>query len=108
MAFNAPPFEIANRFQGPIQGFVGQVLRTAAFFPDITGTSWYRDASDNARVGGAPNSQHLLALAVDALVEDRRRFVSIARHFGLTAVDEGTHVHLQAFPAGVIPRRFFV
>ena len=70
-------------------------------------TSWYRDSSHNRSVGGNADSQHLLGFAVD-LAGSRSQLQALARaarSAGLTAVDEGDHVHVQAFPAGVIRGR---
>jgi hypothetical protein len=67
-------------------------------------TSWGRSRARNAAVGGKPRSQHLVWTAADfagptwAKDEARRR----ARSLGLIAFDEGDHLHVQLFPAGVI------
>ncbi len=61
-------------------------------------TSWYRTPERNVIVGGHPQSRHLLGLAVDVVVDDARRVPALlddARRAGLTAVDEGDHVHIQ-------------
>lgn len=62
-------------------------------------TSWYRTVKHNAQVGGDPNSRHLYGLAIDVVLDndiDKERFISECRkRFGLAAVDEGDHVHVQ-------------
>lgn len=67
-------------------------------------TSWWRDPISNRNVGGSPESQHLFGLAVDAAGthDARRQLVERARAVGLVAVDEGSHVHVQAFPRGAL------
>lgn len=69
-------------------------------------TSFARTRSHNAAVGGAPSSQHLLGLAVDLvpLDGDMAGLEEAARSFGYGYVlNEGDHVHIQAYPAGQIP-----
>ncbi len=70
-------------------------------------TSWFRDEQHNLRVGGAPFSQHRLALALDVRTSDPAALVISARQAGIVAVDEGSHVHLQARPAGTLAPRLF-
>ena len=74
---------------------------------DGTITSWLRDPVQNAAVGGAELSQHLLGLAIDVVTPDPASAVELFRQQGFVAVDEGTHVHVQALPAGSIPRQVF-
>lgn len=75
----------------------------AAYFaagrPNIRVTSWWRDRATNARVGGAANSQHLTALAVD-LVGDVRALHSALVRQGLVPINEGDHLHVQRHPGG--------
>lgn len=66
-------------------------------------TSWWRDATTNARAGGSPQSQHLLGTALD-LVGDTARIAMVARDVGFVVMVESDHVHLQAWPAGA-PQR---
>ncbi len=62
-------------------------------------TSWIRSGARNRRVGGNPNSRHLLGLAVDVVLDrpaDTKVFMSDCRRLGLRAIDEGDHIHVQA------------
>lgn len=64
---------------------------------EVTVTSWARSAERNADVGGTPNSLHLLGLAMD-LVGSSSALARVAaawRGFGLQAIDEGDHLHLE-------------
>ncbi len=71
-------------------------------------TSWWRSPNENKRVGGHPDSQHLVGLAFDvipgkgtsalAINEAAQRF----RQFGFTVDPAATHVHVQTFPPGVL------
>jgi len=86
---------------GLLPAFV-QVVTAAA--PPGTGlSSWWRSPRENSRVGGATDSQHLWAAAAD-LVGDNRAITAAMRRAGLVAVDSGTHVHVQAWPAGAARR----
>lgn len=65
----------------------------------VVATSWYRSPTHNAKVGGAPNSFHLRGLAVDFDVPGRRveafpLLVALAQQFGLRALNEGDHIHV--------------
>lgn len=71
-------------------------------------TSWWRSPNENRRVGGHPDSQHLVGLAFDvvpgkgtsrlAISEAAQRF----REFGFTVEPAEAHVHVQTFPAGIL------
>jgi len=71
-------------------------------------TSWHRSPSDNRRVGGHPDSQHLVGLAFDVIPGKGQNALAIneaAQAFaraGFVVVAEPTHVHVQTFPAGVL------
>lgn len=61
-------------------------------------TSGLRTAKHNATVGGVPNSLHLVALALDLVhdtTEGKHRAIELAPLLGLTALDEGDHLHIQ-------------
>lgn len=60
-------------------------------------TSWYRTVSHNRSVGGQPDSQHLLGMAVDVSPQ----LPWLALPHPLVQVQEGDHTHIQLFPAGV-------
>lgn len=71
-------------------------------------TSWFRSPSQNRAVGGDPDSQHLVGLALDvvpgkanlqlAVNEAAGRFTEA----GFRSVPAATHLHIQTFPAGVL------
>jgi len=105
VSFRAPPREFFYAFPRQIEfvASVGnQLLRE---FPGSVPTSWYRDQTNNARVGGAPESQHLLGFAFDLTTGDlteSRQIAARLREAGLVAVIESDHVHAQLFPAGFL------
>jgi len=79
-------------------------------------TNQLRDAARNRVVGGNAFSQHILGLAGDYVLPrgEVQAFMQSARDLGLSPVDEtvktkgtGPHVHVQAYPAGVIPRQVY-
>lgn len=98
------PPEYLFPWLGHIWEFAGRANRLP--LGGTTVTSWWRSPQHNRAVGGHPESQHIFALAIDvAGTRDQRRdIVTAARRVGLTAVDEGSHVHVQAFPAGALRR----
>lgn len=67
-------------------------------------TSWFRDPLQNRNVGGHPESQHLLGLAVDLVTDEPQLAVTALTGLGLTAFNEATHVHVQYWPAGIAGR----
>lgn len=77
---------------------------------DTTITSWYRSLAENRRVGGQPDSQHLVGLALDvvpgkpsfklAISEASSRFMEA----GFVTVPAERHLHVQTFPAGLLRR----
>lgn len=71
--------------------------------PSVRATSWWRDVETNRRVGGAPDSQHLLALALDVVGEkfEIEQLAHRLRQLGIVAIQERTHLHLQLLPAGM-------
>jgi len=67
-------------------------------------TSRRRTRAQNAAVGGAAYSQHLIALAADLVPVAGSSYATIAaaaRSAGLVPVIESDHVHVQLFPAGL-------
>lgn len=77
-------------------------------FGETTITSWFRSPFDNRRVGGDPDSQHLVGLAIDVTPgkgTSRLAINEAAQIFqaaGFIAVPEEIHVHVQTFPAGIL------
>lgn len=103
----APPRGIWQPVEALLPGvysaFVGAVIEGASGSGAVGVSSWWRSRPENARVGGDPNSQHLLGLAVD-IVGGSSNMVLAAKlgATGLIALNEGTHVHAQLYPAGVV------
>ena len=67
-------------------------------------TSWFRDAAHNRSVGGHRESQHLYGLATDWSgdpVALRQMQLFVTEH-DLVAIQEGDHLHIQAYPHGVL------
>ncbi len=67
----------------------------------VTATSWWRSPTHNAEVGGHRDSQHLIGTAVDLVTEEPGQLARELARFGWTTVNEGDHLHVQAWPAGV-------
>lgn len=64
-------------------------------------SSQLRSKFRNERVGGVTNSRHLIGYAVDAMdfssPESKGEFIDFTRAMGYQVVDEGDHVHVEAF-----------
>lgn len=71
---------------------------------DVAITSWARSISHNAEVGGVENSQHLIGTAWDIAGPDQLEYAARASQRGLIVLDEGDHVHVQLFRAGIVPQ----
>lgn len=71
-------------------------------------SSWYRTRAQNAAVHGSPESQHLVALALDVSPPAPLEWVEWWRDRGLTVVTKahgtGPHTHIQRYPAGTLAR----
>jgi uncharacterized protein YcbK (DUF882 family) len=105
-----PPAPIVRALRPQLERFLQQ-LRSVR---EPTGmrvsfSSWWRSKQRNAQVGGAITSQHLLGLAVDLVPAggSRSELLRRLRAAGLVALDEGDHVHVQAFSAGVVPSTWY-
>jgi len=109
VSLESPPSELVDRYLGFYEWFVPRLNVMAELFPNAVPTSWYRSEAKNMAVGGSTYSQHLLAWAVDWAMPrgENRDMVLLARELGMVGVDEGDHVHIQMYPAGVIPKTFF-
>lgn len=106
----SPPLELIDRHLDFYRWLVPRLNFMAESFPGAVPTSWYRSPAKNLAVGGSPFSQHLLAWAVDWAMPPGQNtaMVKLARELGMVGVDEGDHVHVQMYPAGTIPKSFFV
>lgn len=104
MAFARPPPSIIAQRRPELEAFIGRVVRIR-FPADAALASWWRSLARNASVGGAPDSQHLIGTALDLTTRSLPLLLDEARRVGLVAIDEGTHAHLQLFPAGSSPVR---
>jgi hypothetical protein len=106
MSVTPPPISIANTLEHWLPGFWNRFYGAvwAGYYRwggELTITSWYRDEYTNAAVGGHPDSQHRVGTALDLVPADPR-LAEAFRLAGFQAVVEPTHVHVQAFPAGIL------
>lgn len=110
MSVRVPP-ELVLRILWPmVLPFLGTLRRVIDETGAPTPSSWWRSPDANASVGGGPESQHLVGLAVDFPLEPgalATRLLETARRHGVVAIDETRgarpHVHVQAFPANGKP-----
>lgn len=105
MSVVVPPREILQVTLPHVVAFlngVGRGLLATHDFQKLRASSWWRDVETNRRVGGQPDSQHLLGLALDVTgPADVREGLGIElRGLGLIAIDEFSHLHVQLLPAG--------
>lgn len=82
-------------------GFFNELNAAVAATGPVTVTSWWRSPSRNAEVGGSPDSQHLIGTAVDFVTEEPGKLARELAGLGWVSVNEGDHLHVQAWPAGV-------
>jgi len=99
MTVELPPSALLSRFLPVYRFMVEREIFLESVFPGPP-TSWWRSPFDNRRVGGSPDSQHLLGFAYDVVPNDPRGYAELARRVGLIAVEELDHVHVQVLPAG--------
>lgn len=99
---SAPPIGIVRALLPELLRFFNGLIGVRVG-PSIRVSSWWRSAVDNRRVGGHPDSQHLLGLALDLVGEEEelRDLLFDVRQVGMIAVMEATHLHIQLLPAGV-------
>jgi hypothetical protein len=104
-----PPYELMYRFWPIYEDAFWRFRTLVQANPQARVTSWYRDPARNAEVGGAPRSQHLLALALDLAVpsDAQERLVQTARWLSLFPIVERGHVHVQRYEAGLLPAHLF-
>lgn len=109
MSLESPPIGLVSRYEPVYLWLLPRLNFMFDRFPNAVPTSWWRSELKNMEVGGATYSQHLLGWALDwALPPGQNHdMVHLAEQLGMVGVDEGDHVHVQIFPAGVIPKTFF-
>ena len=87
---------------------VQAILAIAREVPDLQVNSWWRSPTQNAQVGGARYSQHLLGLAFDLDSSDLDLLETAARaYWPGVVVREPGYLHLQLARAGEIPPSLF-
>lgn len=109
MPARPPTFAIAltvhQRFPGIWSDLVQRVINGAQdpSSASLHISSWWRDPGSNASVGGHPQSQHLVGLAMDVggPIAARELYAQHARNF-LHVVEESDHVHVQYWAAGLL------
>lgn len=107
-SYEGPPQWVQHYFWWDLTDFVERV-RAAHRATPFWVTSWWRSPTRNAQVGGDPWSQHLVALAIDAVPVSGRTIRDLAlslRRSGLVVVEYDRHVHAQLHPAGFLQSVF--
>jgi len=79
---------------------IRSILDARQTYP-LQATSWYRDREENWRVEGDEYSQHRIGLAVDLIPADPA-LAAVLRRQGLVVVNERDHLHVQAWPKGLL------
>jgi uncharacterized protein YcbK (DUF882 family) len=104
-----PPYELVYKYWPLYEDAFWRFRYLLQLVPEAQVTSWFRDERRNAEVGGAPRSQHLLALAIDVQVSpgQMERLLDAARWLGLYPIRERNHVHVQRYEAGLLPAFLF-
>lgn len=100
-------YSTINQMAPQLYPFFMDAINSSVAPGTVTASSWWRSREENAQVRGDPHSQHLLGLALDVvrtgaepvLVDEMIRKL---RGLGLTVVDEGDHIHVQMFRAGIV------
>lgn len=108
MSLERPPTNLAraveSRLPGAYNAFYARVTSANSGLP-VQATSWWRSTAKNKSVGGARDSQHLLALGLDLVYPNaavRALGKERMQKLGLVVIDEGDHVHTQLYNAGVL------
>jgi len=107
MALQRPPQNLVYAVERQAPGIYGQffaALNNAHRGIRVGATSFWRDPRENRRVGGAEGSQHQLGTAIDLIyptAQERRSAIASMQRQRLIVIDEGDHVHVQAWPAHV-------
>jgi len=111
-----PPQPVLRFFDQLFPGIWSRVVAAAEFGLNSIDTdqgqtvltSWHRSPLDNRRVGGDPDSQHLVGLAFDVVPGKGTSLLAIneaAERFkeaGFEVAPAATHLHVQVFPAGLL------
>jgi len=77
--------------------------------PWLSETSGRRSTERNARVGGHPESKHVIGMARDFVASQQgmEQAQAVANRLGLTTklhdVGSGAHLHTQGLPVGPVP-----
>jgi len=103
---NSPPYRVLYGVNYYAPGFWWDFFReldqaVRATGAPVMATSWHRSRLDNERVGGQVDSQHLIGTAVDLVTEKPTQLANELGGLGWVAINEGDHVHAQAWPAGI-------
>jgi len=112
-----PPVEIVRFWETILPGFwrvwIGAAEAALREIDNDAGgdtviTSWFRSPAENRRVGGDPDSQHLVGLALDIVPGKPAILLAVAEasdkfeQVGFLVLPTRTHLHIQTFPAGVL------
>jgi uncharacterized protein YcbK (DUF882 family) len=97
---DSPPLHIWQQMGSPFYNeFFRRMGGALAGLKSYRITSWYRSPVKNAAIGGARQSQHQLASAMDFVFPTRAAYTEAERRFraqGFTVFYEGDHLHVQA------------
>jgi len=111
VSLQPPPLAIANQLGVWIPGiwpvFVQAANRGLSEGHASSVTSWWRSVESNRQAGGNVESQHLVGLAFDATAPSLPLLAQALRAAGFRVVEERSHVHAQAYQAGVLGRAGF-
>jgi len=109
MAYS-PPSSIARRVEQLVPGFWYEFVSAANWAlggvsQPIYLTSWWRSPAANLSVGGHPASQHLCGTAFDIAGPGTAQAIPRLQAAGFIVIPyAGSHIHAQAWPAGVAER----
>lgn len=108
MSVDAPPLYVVHTVEAWAPGFWDAFVRAVwqgygVWGRHMTVTSWWRSQEGNARKGGHPDSQHLIGAALDLVPADPALAAAMGSA-GFLSLTEWDHVHIQAWPAGLVRR----